>query len=464
VEKALPFVSYAQNLEDVMLYRALKHIEKGFYIDVGAHDPVVDSVTKAFYDRGWRGINIEPVAFWYEKLVAHRPEDINLQLAAWDREGSLTLYEVVGTGLSTLDGSIAQNHTRSGFDVRLREVRGRPLDAICTEHGVSVVHFLKIDVEGSEEAVLRGINLCRIRPWIIVVEAMEPNSTVPAHLRWEHLLVSRGYDHVYFDGLNRFYLALEHEELRPAFATPPNIFDNFRRVAEEDARERLAEVRGQVERLEAELKDARARGEQLEAELIEARTRGEGLEALLREAQERCTELEARLRGIQEHLSQVEAEANELRTQSHHWRSVTEGLKKELECVYASRSWRLPGPLRRSKDRILSWARGAQQGFGQHGHRTKRSVKASLVKLLQIAAAHPRLKALGLRIVRLFPNIEARLRSMVVHRTEVVAPSPPRPRVWSPGSAADPPPDLSEEARRLYKDLVAALGGTEAPE
>ena len=51
------FISYAQNYEDVMLWRALQHIENGFYIDVGAAWPDVDSVTKAFYDKGWRGIN-----------------------------------------------------------------------------------------------------------------------------------------------------------------------------------------------------------------------------------------------------------------------------------------------------------------------------------------------------------------------------------------------------------------------
>jgi len=56
----MTFVSYAQNYEDVMLWRALKHIENGFYIDVGAAWPSEHSVTKLFYDEGWRGINIEP--------------------------------------------------------------------------------------------------------------------------------------------------------------------------------------------------------------------------------------------------------------------------------------------------------------------------------------------------------------------------------------------------------------------
>ena len=53
-------LSYAQFLEDIQLYRALKEIKNGFYIDVGANHPLDHSVTKLFYEKGWSGINIEP--------------------------------------------------------------------------------------------------------------------------------------------------------------------------------------------------------------------------------------------------------------------------------------------------------------------------------------------------------------------------------------------------------------------
>jgi len=54
----LYYIYYAQNFEDVMLWRALKHIKNGFYIDIGAWDPVIDSVSNLFYENGWRGINV----------------------------------------------------------------------------------------------------------------------------------------------------------------------------------------------------------------------------------------------------------------------------------------------------------------------------------------------------------------------------------------------------------------------
>src|SRR5688572_4513997 len=50
--------SFAQNGEDVRLWRIFANQGPGFYVDVGAGDPTADSVTRLFYDSGWTGINI----------------------------------------------------------------------------------------------------------------------------------------------------------------------------------------------------------------------------------------------------------------------------------------------------------------------------------------------------------------------------------------------------------------------
>ena len=116
------FVSYAQNFEDVILWRALKHIDRGFYVDCGAYDPTRHSVTKTFYDRGWRGINIEPNPSLLQKFVVHRPLDANLAIAVSDGSGGAELYEIAGTGLSTLFPTIAQQHTKAGLSTRVINV------------------------------------------------------------------------------------------------------------------------------------------------------------------------------------------------------------------------------------------------------------------------------------------------------------------------------------------------------
>ena len=229
----MSFVSYAQNYEDVMLRRALKNVDKGFYIDVGANDPVVDSVTKAFYDAGWRGINIEPVSEWFEKLQQDRPDDINLQLAVGARKGKINFYEVVGTGLSTVDESIAKRHVQEhGFELKKHKIPAVRLTTICEQHPQKDIHFLKIDVEGAELSALQGLDLKKFRPWIILVESTLPAMQIENYDEWENYLTDRGYHYTYFDGLNRYYVADERDELDTAFIAPPNYFDYFKRASE----------------------------------------------------------------------------------------------------------------------------------------------------------------------------------------------------------------------------------------
>ena len=86
------FQTYSQDLEDFILYCILYDIENGFYIDVGANSPDQISVTKAFYLKGWHGINIEPLPDKYSQLMEARKRDINLNYGAGAKDESLTFY------------------------------------------------------------------------------------------------------------------------------------------------------------------------------------------------------------------------------------------------------------------------------------------------------------------------------------------------------------------------------------
>lgn len=224
----MSFITYAQNFEDVILWRALGHLTSGFYIDVGANDPVEHSVTKAFYDVGWRGINIEPLPMYAAAFAEQRPRDINLAVAAGGAIGELTLYDVPATrGWASPDASVAEAHRAQGHAIAELRVPQRTLDSICMEYVHGDIHFLKIDVEGFEAEVLRGIDLGRWRPWILVIEATVPNSRETNHETWEGMVTAHDYQFAYFDGLNRYYVAREHAELAPVIALQPNVFDAF---------------------------------------------------------------------------------------------------------------------------------------------------------------------------------------------------------------------------------------------
>ena len=245
-------VSYAQNQEDIVLWRALRHVQHGFYVDVGANDPSDDSVTRLFYDRGWRGINVEPSPEYFARLHSARPRDINLACAAGDHDGSTTFYDTTTRGWSTSDATVGSRYVEQG-QAEAREVEQLRLDTILARHHLGEIHFLKVDVEGAEAAVLRGLSLEQYRPWIIVVEALDPVSKTVRVSDWEPRLLANGYTLVYFDGLNRFYLAREHSDLATAFAAPPNVLDGYRTSTQVDLERSVGLLQGRVGELESKL-------------------------------------------------------------------------------------------------------------------------------------------------------------------------------------------------------------------
>ncbi len=334
-------VSYAQNFEDVILLRALRQVERGFYIDIGAQDPVHYSVTKMFYELGWRGINIEPVKHWHQRLQQDRSHDINLNVAVSDGPGALRMYEVVGTGLSTTEQEFAQRHVSSGFEVREIDVPCVTLDSICAAHGVTEVHFLKVDCEGAEAAAFRGFSFAAVRPWIIVVEATEPLSQEPAFSSWEPMLLQHDYQFVYADGLNRFYLASERGELSKSFGLPPNVFDAFVPAPVAEANKKLEAALAQLHaavdveravRAEIERDDLRV---QLTSSLEDVRRLSSNAEQLSEELRQVHASYATALSKLQSTTDEAERVQGQFKAVDAH-----------LRLVLTSKSWRYTAPVR----------------------------------------------------------------------------------------------------------------------
>ncbi len=233
-------ISYGYNFEDVYIQRLFQGKTDGFYLDVGAADPIEGSVTKHFYDLGWSGINLEPQDAYFKRLQRERPRDINLQVAAGTEEGDRTFYSLDGKGGSTLDIVNAENGAALGFQVTPMTVHLTTLAKICEAHAVRPIDFMKVDVEGWEREVLAGADWKRFRPLLVVVEATKPFSAEPCHEAWEPILLAAAYRFVFFDGLNRYYLREDDIHLASLIAVPANVFDRFVPYAQFRATEELA--------------------------------------------------------------------------------------------------------------------------------------------------------------------------------------------------------------------------------
>ncbi len=237
-------ISYAQNFEDVMLARVFAGRNTGFYVDVGAADPVNLSVTKWFYDLGWSGLNIEPNKQLFDRLAADRPRDINLDCGAGATASEAQFFEPDVGELSSFDSRVQDNAKSAGVRGSTRTVAVAPLTDLLKLHCPGgAIDFLKIDVEGWEAEVLKGLDRRQYRPIVILIEATIPQTRIESHVEWEPGVLSADYSFVYFDGVNRFYLANEHSDLKTHFTTPPNVFDEFETFplvrARTDAEQRL---------------------------------------------------------------------------------------------------------------------------------------------------------------------------------------------------------------------------------
>ncbi|MCK1565594.1 FkbM family methyltransferase [Bradyrhizobium sp. 173] len=230
-------ISYSQNFEDVLLARLFQGQANGFYIDVGAWDPTRHSVTRHFYDLGWTGINIEPVPHQFQMFVEERTRDQNLNVAVADFAGQACFYECKElTSLSTANETQAEQLRRAGYEVIPYEVPVVTLEKVIAGCGDRTIDFLKIDVEGFEAAVLRGVDLRTRRPRVLVIEATLPSVKIEDwdqvdSIRnwddWEPALLAADYRLAWYDGLSRFYLRKEDAVLRKRLCLPPCVHDGF---------------------------------------------------------------------------------------------------------------------------------------------------------------------------------------------------------------------------------------------
>lgn len=193
--------TYAQDKEDLIIAEILKDVKEGFYVDVGANSPTIFSVTKAFYELGWHGINIEPLPDMYVELCADRERDINLNIGIGNAKGTMTLH-IEGMCSTLSDQVVADNGLQNKPTM---QINVDTLTNVINEYAPPEIHFLKIDVEGFERQVLEGYDFS-VRPWVVCMESTKPNTEIPSYAEWEHILIDHGYTLKEAHGINRYYV------------------------------------------------------------------------------------------------------------------------------------------------------------------------------------------------------------------------------------------------------------------
>lgn len=162
-------VSFSQYGED-LLFSFLHPRRTGFYVDVGAYHPWMESNTYKLYLRGWSGITIEPNPDQAHLFRHFRPRDIHLTLGVSTRDEELVYHRYADQKLNKFAAHIVDNTDV----IRVDKIRCLPLREIIKKNCPDrEIDLLSIDCEGLDFDVLTSIDLRVSRPVSIIIEDFE---------------------------------------------------------------------------------------------------------------------------------------------------------------------------------------------------------------------------------------------------------------------------------------------------
>jgi FkbM family methyltransferase len=187
--------SYSQEGEDRVLARYFAGRGDGFFVDVGAHHPHRFSNTQLFYDRGWRGINVDAMPGSMRAFGRARPRDLNLEVGVGLTGGSGKFFVFEERALNTFDAELAERYAQASKLRGTIDVPVMRLDSLFDQHlpGGTKIDLMSVDVEGRDLDVLQSNDWSRYRPEILLVEALSKTIEDLAHDPVARFLGGVGY-------------------------------------------------------------------------------------------------------------------------------------------------------------------------------------------------------------------------------------------------------------------------------
>jgi FkbM family methyltransferase len=186
--------SYSQGGEDLILAKLFNYKSTGFFIDVGANDPVKMNNTYLFYKLGWSGLNFEPIPELAEKFKTKRTRDIVIPKAMSNFVGEADFS--AGRNQYSVNSSLLNLPLPEKNTIKVPVDR---LENILDELKIKEIDFISIDTEGTEVDVLEGLNLDKYKPRFILAEY---NTASKANEKLAPFLIGKGYQPLFINTWN----------------------------------------------------------------------------------------------------------------------------------------------------------------------------------------------------------------------------------------------------------------------
>lgn len=191
--------SYSQCGEDLIidyLFR-LKKVETPTYIDIGANDPYYLSNTAFFYEKGLKGVCVDPDPHFKNLFSQYRHRDLFVQAGVAGCKDTLPFYIMSDNTLNTFSVDELTILKNAGHTI-IKELS----IPVYTLHDVISTHcngifpdLLSLDVEGLDKDILFSYDFTKNGPKVICVEMTEysPKGTGKKRIDIYNYLCDAGY-------------------------------------------------------------------------------------------------------------------------------------------------------------------------------------------------------------------------------------------------------------------------------
>lgn len=190
--------------ENFLTWEFFNFRTEGYFVEVGANDPKAGSQTWLLERVGWTGLLIEPLPDKFDILREERPKSQVLQVAvsAPEKVGEQLFYISSDDVRSSLEKNVDDPNVVYEKKVKVQVMT---LNHILDQAEAPPIDFLSIDVEGTELEVLKGLDLMRWKPKLILIEDKLYN------LSKHHLLKNKGYKLAKRTNQNNWYVPRKKE-------------------------------------------------------------------------------------------------------------------------------------------------------------------------------------------------------------------------------------------------------------
>ena len=202
--------TYSQTGEDIIADFFLSDIKKGFYVDVGANDPIYLNNTYHFYKKGWRGLLIEPDAFRCRVLKTVRPGDKVLNMGVGENRSQMDFYAFKQDTYSTFSKTEAEDYKKIGYQLKaVVPVPVEPLKDIFFKYAKDApIDLLSVDTEGWDFEALKSNNWGKFRPKIVIVEVVQHcgDHGVRQNSKYDEFMAAQNYIKLADTYINAIYI------------------------------------------------------------------------------------------------------------------------------------------------------------------------------------------------------------------------------------------------------------------